>query len=272
LTELPAEVVAFYNQGNEADRLYQGLGRLEFARMQLLLPRYFPSAPASIADVGGGPGTYACWLAACGYDVHLIDPIELHVAQAQQASARQPEHPIASSRVGDARRLPLADESVDAVLMHGPLYHLTQRPDRVLALREAHRVLRPGGVVAAVAITPYASTIVGLAQGWIWDDAYLAMVREEITTGLHRRPAQWPVFTTAFFHQPVIMVEELAEADLQHDVTVGIQGPGWLVPGFESSWEDPSKRAVLMEIARLLEHEPVHSPHMLAVAHKSNPA
>ena len=60
----------------------RGLGRLEFARMQELLLRYFPSSPADVGDIGGGPGTYACWLATQGYAVHLVDPIRLHVEQA----------------------------------------------------------------------------------------------------------------------------------------------------------------------------------------------
>ena len=42
----------------------------------------------------------------------------------------------------------------------------------------------------------------------------------------------------------------------------------WLAPDFEQCWDDPSKRDVLMQIARLVEHDPIHSPHMVAVARK----
>ncbi|MEV0698474.1 class I SAM-dependent methyltransferase [Saccharopolyspora sp. NPDC050389] len=38
--------------------------------------------------------------------------------------------------VGDARDLPFDDDGADAVLLLGPLYHLVEREDRVLALRE----------------------------------------------------------------------------------------------------------------------------------------
>jgi SAM-dependent methyltransferase len=265
---IPPEIAAFYDEGTEVGRLSQGLGRLEFARMQEILPRYLPPAPASIADIGGGPGAYAAWLASAGYAVHLVDPMPLHITQAEQASARQPEHPILSCQLGDARCVPLPDTSVDAVLLHGPLYHLTEAEDRLLTLREASRLLKPGGLLFAVAISAYASTIVGLVNGSVWDQDYLEMIRQEILTGQHRRPANWRVFTTAYFHQPSALAQEVIDAGLQHLVTLGIQGPGWLAPDFEQGWDEPLKREVLMQIARLVEHEPAHSPHMLAVARK----
>jgi ubiquinone/menaquinone biosynthesis C-methylase UbiE len=101
-------------------------GQLELARTQELLQRYLPPPSAVIVDAGGGSGVYAGWLARLGYEVHLIDPVPKHVEQARAASARQTDHPVASIRLGDARRLELPDQSVDAVLLLGPLYHLTE--------------------------------------------------------------------------------------------------------------------------------------------------
>ena len=43
--------------------------------------------------------------------------------------------------------------------MAGPMYHLTEASDRRLALREAVRVLRPGGVIAVIAINRNANLI-----------------------------------------------------------------------------------------------------------------
>jgi ubiquinone/menaquinone biosynthesis C-methylase UbiE len=268
MIELSPEIAAFYDEGTEATRLSRGLGRLEFARMQDLLQRHFPPSPADVGDIGGGPGAYACWLAAQGYAVHLVDPIPLHVEQARDASARQPPHPLASCQLGDARDLPFESESFDAVLLHGPLYHLTDRRDRLRALAEARRVLRPGGVAAVVAITRYASAVVGIVNDWIWAEPYLDMVREELATGQHRRPPDWRVFTTAYFHDPEELAGELREAGLQPDTTLGIQGPGWLAPEFESMLQDTPKWARLVQMAALVETEPALSPHMLALAHR----
>jgi ubiquinone/menaquinone biosynthesis C-methylase UbiE len=107
-----------------------------------VLRRVLPAPPARVVDVGGGSGVHAEWLAADGHVVELVDPVPLHVEQASRV-------PGVTARHGDARDLPMPGASADAVLLLGPLYHLVEREDRVRALREAARVVRPGGVVAA---------------------------------------------------------------------------------------------------------------------------
>ena len=190
-------------QGIEADRLQRGSGRIEFARTQEIVSRYLPPAPAVIFDIGGGPGVYACWLARLGHEVHLIDPVPLHVEQARQASAQQPDAPIASCIVGDARHLDRADASVDVALLLGPLYHLTERSDRITALREAARIVRPGGVVLAVGISRFVSTLDGMARGYLADSVFARIVQDDLATGQHRNPTHHPAyFTTAYFHHP----------------------------------------------------------------------
>jgi ubiquinone/menaquinone biosynthesis C-methylase UbiE len=131
----------FYTSYNEADRLEQGVFRLERARTRELIEGHLPDPPAVVLDVGGGPGDYALWLAQKGYAVHLVDPVALHVTQAWERSERQPQR-LASVKVGDARQLEHETRSADAVLLLGPLYHLTSARDRLAALREAKRVLR----------------------------------------------------------------------------------------------------------------------------------
>ncbi len=153
------EVQHFYDEADEAGRLFAGPGPLERARTQDVLARHFPPPPARVLDVGGGTGVYARWLAERGYAVHLYDVVPRHV----EAARRDPGPRLAGAEVGDARQLPEADASADALL--GPLYHLTTREDRVRALAEARRVLRPGGVVVAAAISRYASLLDGLFRG-----------------------------------------------------------------------------------------------------------
>ncbi len=264
---VPSEILAYYSEGDEAERLTRGIGPLELARTQELLQCFLPAAPAVVCDVGGGPGAYAFWLADLGYTVHLVDIAPRHIEQARERAARAGAPQLASIAQGDARRTPFADQSADAVILHGPLYHLTERDDRLAALVEVQRVLRPGGVLLAFAISHLASTVVGLLRGAVFDDEYLRMVTQEIETGRHDRPSGWPgLFTTAYFHRPEQLRAELAGAGMTCDAVLAVQGPAWMVPDFEASWQDPAKRAVMLQIARLAEHDPAFSPHMMAVA------
>ena len=95
---------------------------------------------------------------------------------------------LAGAQVGDARRLPYGDASADAALLLGPLYHLTDRGDRLTALSEARRVLRTGGLVAAAAISRFASTFDGLARGFLADPRFEHVVERDVHDGQHRNP------------------------------------------------------------------------------------
>jgi SAM-dependent methyltransferase len=153
------EIREHYARGEERDRLLGPFGQVEFARTCEILERSLPPAPAVVADVGGGPGRYALWLAGRGYAVHHRDLVELHVEQLS-ADAVVRGFKV-DSRIADARDLDLADASVDAVLLLGPIYHLPTREDRARALAEAARVVRPGGPVFAVAISRWAARLHG---------------------------------------------------------------------------------------------------------------
>jgi ubiquinone/menaquinone biosynthesis C-methylase UbiE len=271
---LAREISLHYSSGYEANRLSARTGQLEFARTQELLQRYLPPPPAVTFDVGGGPGAYALWLAALGYEVHLVDAMPLHVEQARRASEAQPEHSLASTAVGDARQLDRPDESVDVVLLLGPLYHLTERADRVQALREARRILRRGrgGLVVAAAISRFASTLDGLFRGYLDDPEFARIARQDLVEGQHRNPANHPsYFTTAYFHLPSDLKAEMEEAGLRHEATLGVEGPGWLVADFDERWQDNARRERLLDAVRWLEREPEIlgvSAHILAVGYK----
>ncbi len=270
---LPPEILAHYAEGREAERLSLGHGPLEAERTRELLERHLPPAPGVILDVGGGPGAYACWLASHGYAVHLVDSMPLHVEQARQASARQPDHPLASVRLGDARRLDTADASADAVLLMGPLYHLTERGERLMALREARRVLRPGGLVLAVGISRFASLFSGLADGLLGEPDASVIVAGDLRSGQHRNPTPRPEwFTTAYFHHPEELPAEVQEAGFEIVETVGIEGIGWMLSDFLRRWADPTAREHLLVAARAVEREPSllgTSAHIMTVGRRS---
>jgi len=255
--EFDAEILAHYEEGIEKERLLgEGVGRLEYVRTRELLARHLPPPAATILDVGGGAGAYALPLAEEGYSVYLVDPVPLHVEQATAASVAQPEAPLVGVEVGDARSLSQGDESVGAVLLLGPLYHLTLRDDRIQALREAWRVVRPGGVVVAAAISRFASTIDGLLRGFLLDPEFEAIVERDVREGQHRNSPERPEwFTTAYFHLPEELRGEVKEAGFVVEALVGIEGPAWTVPDLDAWLEDPRRRAKLLAAIGRVEAE-----------------
>ena len=267
------QIAAFYARGFERDRLAAGQGALELARTQVLLERYLPAPPAVVADVGGGPGRYAVWLAERGYRVHLVDPVPLHIEQARAAADLAPNVALASLEVGDARALGLPDASADAVLLLGPLYHLPERSDRVQALAEAGRVCRPGGVILAAVISRFASTLDGLRGGYLEDPAFAAVAASDVRDGRHRNPTGDPAyFTTAYFHRPEEPAAECADAGLTHMATLAIEGPAWFLPDLDARFADGRRRAVLLDALATLESEPSllgASAHLLVVARRA---
>jgi ubiquinone/menaquinone biosynthesis C-methylase UbiE len=267
-----AQAFVYYGETDEATRLQKGWFRLEHARTQELILRHLPPAPATIIDAGGGAGAYACWLADRGYKVHLVDPVPKHVEQARAASVQRPASPLASAEVGDARHLAQSDASADAVLLLGPLYHLVEKEDRLACLREAHRVLRPGGSIWGAGISRFASLLDSLASGFFDDPVFAPILERDLVDGQHRNSTGNPLyFTDAYFHKPGELSREFLAAGFRVDAVVAIEGPGWLARDFDRLWNDRTQRERLLAAVRKVEREPSvlgASPHIMAIARK----
>lgn len=188
-----------YERNDEAARLW-GTARGELARLRTwdIFERFLPSS-GRIADIGGGPGTHAAHLAERGYEVVLVDPDQRHIDQATRTGTKAGF----SCHLGDARALALPDASFDAALLLGPLYHLVDAADRQRALREALRVLRPGGRLLAEVITRHTWIIDATSQGLLSGQDIWGTFDLNLRTGLSNDPAEVPeeVFW-AYFHLP----------------------------------------------------------------------
>lgn len=257
-----------YHQYDESNRLADAFGHLELARTRELLTRYLPEAPATILDIGGARGPYALWLAETGHEVHLVDMVSTHLEEAGKI-ASDLGLKLAGLTVGDARKLDHADASMDTVMLHGPLYHLVHRAERLEALREARRVLRPGGRLFAFAINRFAGLIYGVSEGLVFNEAYMEMVEHEVKDGRRANSPAWAdTFGDAFFHLPGELKAELEASGFIQEALLGVVGPAWQVPDLEEAWKDPTKRATILTVARLTEQEPLLGPRLLAVARK----
>lgn len=100
-----------------------------------LARRLRESGVTRFAEIGGGRGPIAKILAAHDVASCVVDLDNQMLADAHRPAVR-----------GDLCSLPLADESVDGVAAVNCLYFLD---DPTMAIREAHRVLRPDGLFVA---------------------------------------------------------------------------------------------------------------------------
>lgn len=270
-TSPPPEVTAYYDRFPEESRLDSGPFRLEFERTKEILARVLPKPPARILDVGGAAGAYSAWLAERGYEAHLVDVSARLVEEARRRNAKR-SRPIASLSVADGRKLPQEDGWAAGVLEMGPLYHLPAAEDRMVALREAYRVLAAPGVVVVAAISRYASALDGLARRLTLDPRFVKIRDQDLADGQHRNDTGNPdYFTTAYFHRPEDLRAELASAGFQDVQVLGVEGPGWMLSDFDARWEDGALRRDLLQVARALESQPSivgASAHLLGVGRK----
>ena len=171
-------------------------------------------------------------------------------------------------RTFDAENIPGTDASLDVVILFEALYYIPHT-DKFFA--EAHRVLRPGGIVCAVGISRFASLFDGLLFGQLGDPTFAAIVAQDLRDGQHRNPSadtpEW--FTTTFFHLPNELAEEVAEAGFTLGSLIGIEGPGKYIG---AGWADAANREYIIAAARAVETEPSLlgvSAHLMAVGRRA---
>jgi SAM-dependent methyltransferase len=268
----PRTVLSYYESFEEKERLSSAWGQIELLRTREVLKRYLPPPPARVLDVGGAAGRYSLWLAREGYEAHLVDPVPRHVEQAREAARLEPGLSLGSCRVGDARSLDFVDGFADGAILLGPLYHLTEAADRLAALAEAGRCLRPGGVLVAAAISRFASAVDGIVRGLLLDPEFVPIVERDLDEGQHRNPTERiEYFTEAYFHRPEELRAEMEEAGLVHEATLPVEGIGVLSKNLDELWKDEAAREAVLAIVRRLEDEPSllgASPHLLAVGRR----
>lgn len=263
-----ASVQAYYAQGEEADRLALGIGRVEFLRTVEVLERILPDAPATIADIGGGPGRYTDHLLSLGHSVVHRDLVASHVDAVR--TRHRPGTPTGDrldAAVGDARRLNLPDSSVDLVLLLGPLYHLPDPNDRRAAITEAARIVQPGGHVLAAAISHHAVLLDGILLKRV-DLAYPQIL--DLLDGVRKTGVIPPLFEGSFngyAHRSDELLTEMSEAGLTVDQVISVEGIALALGDIDARLDDPAERERLMYVLRSVESAPDLigvGPHILA--------
>lgn len=251
--EIEGRVARGYDVTDEEARLWKpGVGELVRLRTWDIFDRFLPPQ-GRILDVGGGPGAHAAYLAERGYRVVLLDPVEKHVRLAKER-ARGHAGWTFEAQLGEARQLPFGDESCDAVLLMGPLYHLVNSNDRQLALTEALRVLRPGGRILAEVISRHSWVLDASRKGLLDEPEIFENFTVNIERGLSQDPA---TFTEgefwAYLHNPDELSAELRHAGFSGVELIAVEGFAWLLGDLAIRLDPPE---ALLRAVRLTETEP----------------
>ena len=275
-------VLAGYNAGIEKDRLRTGIGLIEFERTKEILLEKLPKPPAVIYDIGGAYGEYAWWLASVGYEVHLFDLSETNIKMSGELAAEYPGVKLASAAVCDARAIPRPDKSADAILLMGPLYSITEYEERILAIRESHRMLKDNGILFSAALTPYSVLVPRIALYRIDDTekrreldnpAVLSAIARALTDGCYWNPEKKIAagLGSSHLHTAKALREELSRGGFDTASVHGVMGGAWLAPNLDALLENEETRETLMKTVRMLDtHEESIglSGHLLAVSKK----
>ena len=246
-------IIDFYNKFNEADRMTRE--SLEFMRKKEIIERYLHKDSMTVADIGGATGSFSFWLAQNGHKVNLLDITPLHLETAKQYE-KTSGILLESIIVGDARNLPYGENSFDIVLLMGPLYHLLERKDRLLALSETYRVLKPHGILICDTITRFASALDGYFTGMIYDEDFFPIIKNDILTGKHIDNSKKQIyFTDAYFHTHKEIAQEILCAGFGIKETLAVESFGWLINDINEKIEDEIYKEKILQIIKMLEKE-----------------
>lgn len=138
---------------NEDSRLTRSRhGQLEYLTTMNYIHKFVPPE-SKVMEVGAGTGRYSAALAMEGYNVTAVELVKSNLEILRQNIAGLKN---ITSYQGDAVDLSLfADNSFDAVLVLGPMYHLFEKAEQHRALDEAIRVSKPGGIIMVAFISVY---------------------------------------------------------------------------------------------------------------------
>jgi ubiquinone/menaquinone biosynthesis C-methylase UbiE len=262
----------FYNKASEETRLEKGMGVFEFERIKSLIEKYISTSSAKIIDIGGGTGKYSEWLAKKGHQVHLVEPVSKHIKIAQNRANKLKNK--FSVQLGESRKLDFPNNFADFIILHGPLYHLQKKEDRDLTINEAKRVLKNDGIILGFAINYTASTLVGLFNGLIHKKPFFEMCKEELTTGIHNPPDDFPwLLAEAYYHKPEQLKDEFINQELTYLNTYAVEGMAWLDKEYFANMLKNKKQKVLLELIQITENDSYllpFSPHMMIAVQKKS--
>lgn len=196
----------------EWDRL--SLHPFEFIFTTYMMDQYI-KAGDSILDIGGGPGRYSLHYAKKGCDVTLIDLAEANITFAIQKAKE--ENISLKTYVANCLNLnSLNLKTYDHVFLMGPLYHLLNEKDRLLAVNLALKHLKPNGKIYISFIMVFAGIMYDLKYGGnIVSDAQNPAVNSLIEDVHLGKDFKGATFTKAYFYHQRNILPFINQFDLE---------------------------------------------------------
>lgn len=118
--------------------------RVEFLTTTHYIEQYVRPG-ARILDVGAGTGAYSFYFARKGYEVCALELADSNLRVFREKLRPEDRIELVQGNAVDLSRY--EDDSFDAVLLFGPLYHLHRKEDRLRCIQEAKRVCKPDGKI-----------------------------------------------------------------------------------------------------------------------------
>lgn len=184
-----SDIAAFYASAPEREHCRLEQHQLEYDLTWRYFNQYLPSQ-GSILEIGAATGRYTLELARKGYTLTAVDLSATLVEECRKSVAAEGLERQVRLVVADARDLgEVAEKGFDAVLLMGPLYHLTEEADRKAALKEAFDRLREGGILFSSFLSRYGimGDLLKNTPEWIENQAE---VRSLLARG--KRPDDFP--------------------------------------------------------------------------------
>lgn len=136
----------FYSNYDEEGRLLSKHGQVEFLTTMRYIEKYLRPG-MRVLEIGAATGRYSHTLARMGYQVDAVELVQHNIDIFKNLT--QPGESVVI-RQGNAKDLScFGDDMFDMTLLLGPMYHLFTVEEQLLALSEAIRVTKSGGVIFA---------------------------------------------------------------------------------------------------------------------------
>ena len=137
------KLIRYYEKFNEDKRLTRRHGQVEFFVTMEYIKKYLKKyCCKKVADIGAGTGAYSLELNKMGYDLTAVEYVKknLEVLRSKQSGVK--------TFLGDAKNLSMLKEnSFDATILFGPIYHATSFEDKIKILNEAKRITKKDGLI-----------------------------------------------------------------------------------------------------------------------------